>query len=270
MSPLQLNLLRGCAFRCSLRDAAAVWWSEPVALSAGGAGGSLRFLFPAPSISAFSPSGVPLLETDSWRRWECHPCFLHIPFLHGNLLKPIFGSSGGACSVYSDYLVDVFPSPSDSLSMMNAAEHRLDPSRLSREELDQLANVVIEDGRPALIGREGVRIELPDPIFHMLVRVIRMMREGRAIVLFPEDETFTTQAAANFLGMSRQFFVNLIESGQIPFHRVGAHRRVYLKDLMAYQKRRDKERREGMHNLFKAVEEAGVYDQVLPKDDEQR
>src|SRR4051812_1330604 len=105
--------------------------------------------------------------------------------------------------------------------MMNNAENRIDPSRLSPEELDQLAEMVIEEDRPALIGREGVRLELPDPIFHLLVRVIRMMREGRAIQLLPEDETCTTQAAADFLGMSRQFFVNLIESGQLPFHRVG-------------------------------------------------
>src|SRR5438876_11096745 len=103
---------------------------------------------------------------------------------------------------------------------MNVAENRIDPSRLTPEELDRLAGMVIEDDRPALVGREGVRLELPDPIFHLLVRVIRTMREGRAIVLMPEDETFTTQAAASFLGMSRQFLVNLLERGEISFHRV--------------------------------------------------
>lgn len=151
---------------------------------------------------------------------------------------------------------------------MNITDNRIDPSRLSPEELDSLANMVIEEERPALVGREGVRLELPDPIFHLLVRVIRMMREGRAIVLFPEDETFTTQAAADFLGMSRQFLVNLLENGAVPFHRVGAHRRVYLKDLMAFQKTRDRERRESMSNLFKKVDEAGHYETNLQAGDE--
>jgi len=152
--------------------------------------------------------------------------------------------------------------------MMNVDENRIDPSRMTPEELDQLADMVIEDGRPALVGREGVRLELPDPIFHLLVRVTRMMREGRAIILMPEDETFTTQAAANFLGMSRQFFVNLVERGEVPFHRVGAHRRVYFKDLLEFQNKRDKERRDSMNKLFKAVDEAGLYDATLPPEDE--
>jgi len=75
---------------------------------------------------------------------------------------------------------------------MNGADNRIDPSRVSPEELDRLADMVIEEERPALIARDGVRLELPDPIFHLLVRIIRMMREGRAIVLLPEDETCTT------------------------------------------------------------------------------
>jgi len=31
-----------------------------------------------------------------------------------------------------------------------------------------------------------------------------MMKEGWAVIMIPEDEAFTTQAAANFLGMPRQ------------------------------------------------------------------
>jgi excisionase family DNA binding protein len=172
------------------------------------------------------------------------------------------------CSVCGEYSVDILVCEADALSMMNSADNRIDPSRLSPEELDRLAEMVIEEERPALVGREGVRLELPDPIFHLLVRVIRTMREGRAIVLLPEDETSTTQAVANYLGMSRQFFVNLLESGQIPFHRVGAHRRVYFKDLLDFQKKRDKERREALNKLFNAVEEAGHYDKTLPAEDE--
>ncbi len=143
---------------------------------------------------------------------------------------------------------------------MNATTgNRIDPSLLSPAELDQLAELVIEEDRPALVGREGVRIDLPDPIFHHLVRVINMMREGKAIVLFPEEETFTTQAAANFLGMSRQFLVNLLEEGKIPFHRVGAHRRVYFRDLLAYQKQRDNKRHQALKQLAQSVDDEGLY-----------
>ncbi|NBB80147.1 MAG: excisionase family DNA-binding protein [Verrucomicrobia bacterium] len=78
--------------------------------------------------------------------------------------------------------------------------------------------------------------------------------------MMPEDETFTTQAAANFLGMSRQFFVDLLEKGEIPHHRVGAHRRVYFKDLLDYQRERDKKRHEGLKRLRQEIQDAGLYD----------
>lgn len=150
---------------------------------------------------------------------------------------------------------------------MKLVENRLDPSLVSPEELDRLAEVIFEEQRPALIGREGVRIDLPDPIFHHLVRVVRAMKEGKTIVLLPEDETFTTQAAADFLGVSRQFVVNLLEQNKIPHHKAGSHRRVYAKDLMAYQKLRDKNRRNAMDGLFRAIDDAGVYDNVIPPDE---
>lgn len=78
----------------------------------------------------------------------------------------------------------------------------------------------------------------------------------------PETEPMTTQAAANFLGVSRPFLVKLLEEKQIPFHNVGTHRRVLLKDLKAYQKRRDTDRRAALKNLFDEIDEAGLYDKV--------
>ena len=62
------------------------------------------------------------------------------------------------------------------------------------------------------------------------------------------------------LGMSRQYFVNLLEKGQIPFHRVGSHRRVYFKDLRAYSQKRDTERRTGLNGLFKKLRDEKQYD----------
>jgi len=76
----------------------------------------------------------------------------------------------------------------------------------------------------------------------------------------PEDEAFTTQAAANYLGMSRQYLVKLLEAGEIRFHRVGSHRRVTFKDLRTYEKRRDADRRKGMGALFSKLQQEGYYD----------
>jgi excisionase family DNA binding protein len=143
---------------------------------------------------------------------------------------------------------------------MNLKENRLDPSLLNPEELDRLMALISGGERPALVGPDGVRIELPDPLFHVFVNLIRQMQEGRAVVLMPEDETFTTQAAATFLGMSRQYLVDLMDKGEIPHHRVGTHRRVTLKDLRAYQEARDKTRHEALSGLFRKIKGAGLYD----------
>ena len=79
-------------------------------------------------------------------------------------------------------------------------------------------------------------------------------------MLVPEDEAFTTQAAANYLGMSRQHLVGLMERNEIPHHKVGTHRRVSFKDLLTYERARDKNRREALDKLAAETDAAGLYD----------
>jgi excisionase family DNA binding protein len=131
-------------------------------------------------------------------------------------------------------------------------------------ELNRLSEAVLADERPVLVGRKGVRLELPEPIFHLLAVAVRTMREGKALVLLPESESVTTQAAAEFLGVSRPFVVDLLEKDAIPHHKVGTHRRVYLKDLIEYQRQRDSRRRTTLDDLRRKVEAGGLYDKGTP------
>jgi excisionase family DNA binding protein len=150
--------------------------------------------------------------------------------------------------------------------------NRLDASLLTEEErssLPRLLEMFRHQEHPCLKAKDGTEIPLPEHIFQMLARMLEDMRNGRAIVLMPEDEAFTTQAAANYLGMSRQYLVTLLESGQIPFHRVGSHRRVTFKDLLAYQKTRDLERRTILNGLFSKLQAEGSYDTDYTGDDAQ-
>jgi excisionase family DNA binding protein len=122
-------------------------------------------------------------------------------------------------------------------------KNRLDPSEVGSLEIERLLSVLSRPRNAMLVDAEGKeKTEIPPAIYKHIVRVVQMMKEHRAIVLLPEDEAFTTQAAANFLGMSRQTFVNLIESGKIPFFSVGSHRRVLFKALLEFQAARDSQR----------------------------
>jgi len=144
--------------------------------------------------------------------------------------------------------------------MLTTRTNRLDPSLIPDDQLAELAKLFTKPDHVALIDGQGNRTHIPEVLFNHLARIVRLMSERKAIVMMPEYEAFTTQAAANYLGVSRQFFVNLLEKGEIPFHRVGTHRRVTFRDLLAYEKQRDRNRREAMDRMTDQVIAAGKYD----------
>jgi excisionase family DNA binding protein len=144
--------------------------------------------------------------------------------------------------------------------MLTTRSNRLDPSLIPEDQLADLAKVFAKPNHIALIDAQGNRTHLPEALFVHFARIVRLMSEGKAIVLVPENEAFTTQAAANYLGVSRQHLVDLLEKKEIPYHKVGTHRRVTFKDLLAYERKRDRTRREVLDKLAAEVDAAGLYD----------
>ena len=147
---------------------------------------------------------------------------------------------------------------------MSAAENRIAPSDLSSEQLKSLFKVVEGGARPVLIGPDGKSIELPKVLNDLFLSVIEAMKREEAVFLMHENEAFTTQAAANYLGVSRQFLVRLLEEGKIPFHHAGTHRRVFFKDLVRFQSERTKSRKTRLDQMTEELVDAGVYDRHVP------
>lgn len=140
---------------------------------------------------------------------------------------------------------------------------RLDPGRLSIEDGDRLQRMrtaLQAPRRPALVDATGRQIELPDPVFRLLCHVVEQVSAGRAVQLFPEHELVTTQAAANLLGVSRPHLVKLLETKEIPFQKVGTHRRIRFADVTAYARKRAEARRKVMGAMTREIQEAGLYD----------
>lgn len=130
-----------------------------------------------------------------------------------------------------------------------------------QEQIRELGRI-LQLGTPALVGADGERICLPASVYEVLKEVVYNMQQGNAISLFPEQQQLTTQSAANLLGVSRPHFVKLLEMKKIPYYFVGNHRRVYLKDVLAYAKQRDAERHIALKYLAKEAEEAGMYEGI--------
>ena len=87
----------------------------------------------------------------------------------------------------------------------------------------------------------GDQVELPREMYEVLRYAIDAMHDGLAVHIAPVSKTLTTQQAADLLSISRPTIIKLLETGQVPFERVGTHRRILLVEVMKY---RDKRRTE--------------------------
>jgi len=147
-----------------------------------------------------------------------------------------------------------------------------EPLAIPQSEEEQIAELrrFVQEGSARFAAPDGRQIELPNTVQELLLKILKELQSGKAVSIVAEHQELTTQRAANILGVSRPFLVRLLEDGHIPFHMVGSHRRIYLRDLLAYKHRRDNARHEALDRLAKADLEAGTYDKmILPESAEE-
>lgn len=104
----------------------------------------------------------------------------------------------------------------------------------------------------------GREIPLPDNLLCLLVRIAGDLESGKSVVVMSSEQDMTPQTAADFLGMSRQFLMRLLDRGELPFHRVGAHRRLLRKDVELYARKRAARRRATLEQLRDKIHAAGL------------
>ena len=110
-----------------------------------------------------------------------------------------------------------------------------------------------------LIGPDGTTEVLPNNINSFLYGLLRDLRAGYSVTILQLGAALTTTDASKLLGMSRQFLVKLIEKQEIPCFKVGTHRRIYARDVMAYKAKRDAARRKALDDLAQAEYQEGRY-----------
>lgn len=120
----------------------------------------------------------------------------------------------------------------------------------------------LREAEAKLIGPDGKTEILPNNLYSFLLRLLADLRAGHSVTILQSKHELTTVEASKILGMSRQFLIKLLEKGDIPCHLVGTHRRIYVRDVMAFKIKRDLVRRETLDNLAKKEVERGHYDEV--------
>jgi excisionase family DNA binding protein len=101
-------------------------------------------------------------------------------------------------------------------------------------------------------------IELPAKAVALLAEILDLMARGDAATLIPLQTEMTTQEAANFLHVSRPFLVGILESGHIPFRKVGTRRRVRFQDVLTYKQTIDAQREQALDALTAQAQELGM------------
>lgn len=92
-------------------------------------------------------------------------------------------------------------------------------------------------------------VEIPVSAVRLLVDLLTNMAEGNAVTLMPIHAELTTQQAADIVGISRPYLIKLLEEGEINYHMVGTHRRIYFQDLKHYMDNKKSAREEVLDEL---------------------
>ncbi len=116
------------------------------------------------------------------------------------------------------------------------------------------------EGTPALVSPDGRKVEISHSVHRVLLQAVEHLAQGAPVQILPLHSHLTTQEAADLLDVSRPYLVGLLENGDIPFHKVGSHRRVLAEDLVVYKERRDAERRQALQDIIEESEILGLYD----------
>lgn len=158
--------------------------------------------------------------------------------------------------------------------MLNTVEGNLEPvaptageSVLARESGLRLSALLRTDTRrlahrPVEVHiQEGDHTEvvvLPASTLPLLNHILEYMAQGSSVSVLPSESELTTQQAADLLNVSRPFLIGLLEQGEIPFRKVGKHRRMLLSDVLSYKRRNIRERLSALEELEAQAQELGL------------
>lgn len=118
-----------------------------------------------------------------------------------------------------------------------------------RSALKDIRYVERGEDETAVFQYRGRSVELPAEVVHFMLELLEELSKGQGVTLTPLHAELTTQKAADILNVSRPFLVQRLEKGEIPFRKVGAHRRIRMSDLLEYKAKCEADSKAAMDEL---------------------
>lgn len=141
------------------------------------------------------------------------------------------------------------------------------PRVISRSEAHELADMLqSHPGHPrrlqsaSLVGADGSTKVLPVALYDLLVTVVGILESGSGVTVVPLGAELTTAETAELLNVSRPHVVKMLEAGEMAFHKVGTHRRVYLDDVLKFREARNVQFHEAMTKIHEVSKQLDLPD----------
>lgn len=144
-----------------------------------------------------------------------------------------------------------------ALTLENTTKPNQRESKLAQSSSQLLAKHGKKELKVKLEGKEET-ITLPASAVQILKQALGEIAQGNAVTLIALDTELSTHEAADILKVSRPYLIKLLEGGEIPFRKVGSHRRIELKDVLVYKEKSDKERLKALRELVKEAQELNM------------
>ncbi len=92
-------------------------------------------------------------------------------------------------------------------------------------------------------------LRIPPQISQILYQILHQLSQNETVGLVPLSRELSTFEAASILGVSRPYLIRLLDKGLIPHTRTGTHRRINVRDLLAFKHMRDRQRAQALDEL---------------------
>ena len=105
---------------------------------------------------------------------------------------------------------------------------------------------------------EPTAAELPQLAVQLLADLLNKLGQGHAVAVETVEADLSLGQAAGVLSVDRQYLMDLLDKGEIPYRKVGNRRQISLTALLDFKRRDDDYRREIARQLTEEAEHIGL------------